>query len=232
MNDISDQTAAFHLDRGGGALFDAAGNRFDPLARCWSRSGLHHQVGRIPGARVDAVEAATWLQRESGHALRVPVGVIGPRDASPAQLACAEHVGAGLARIGIAVICGGRNGVMQAVCEGVSRGGGVSIGVLPDPDAGLANPHATYVLATGLGEARNAVIARAALCLCVIGDSYGTLSEVALGLQFGKRVFGLEGAADVQGVAQFVHADEALQAIALEIIAGHGRAAMGCDSSC
>ena len=36
---------------------------------------------------VDAIAAATWLQHESRHPLRVPVGVIGRRDATPAQIA-------------------------------------------------------------------------------------------------------------------------------------------------
>ena len=84
---------------------------------------------------------------------------------------------------------------MEAVCRGVASAGGVAIGLLPEADPALANAYAGIVIATGIGEARNALIARAASCLVAIGDSYGTLSEVALGRQFGKRVIGLEGAA-------------------------------------
>ncbi len=47
---------------------------------------------------VDAIGAVTWLQRDSGHPLRVPIGVIGPRDATPAQIAAAFEVGERLAR--------------------------------------------------------------------------------------------------------------------------------------
>ena len=155
--------------------------------------------------------AATWLQRESRHPLRVPVGVIGPREATPAQIAKSYEIGEGLARAGFVVVCGGRQGVMQAVCQGVARGGGMSIGLLPDTDASQANPHVGVVIATGIGEARNALIARAALCLIAIGDSFGTLSEVALGRQFGKTVIGLEGAAHVDGVE---HVDSSRDAIA------------------
>ncbi len=100
---------------------------------------------------------------------------------------------------------------MQAVCEGVARVGGLSIGLLPDADASQANPFVGVVIATGIGEARNALIARASFCLIAIGDSYGTLSEVALGRQFGKTVIGLEGAAHVDGVE---HVDTARDAIA------------------
>ena len=156
--------------------------------------------------------AAAWLQKESGHPLRVPVGVVGPREATPAQLAAALHVGELLADCGFVVICGGRQGIMQAVCEGVARVGGTSIGLLPDADPAHANPFVTVALATGIGEARNALIARAAVCLIAIGDSFGTLSEVALGRQFGKHVVGLEGAAHVEGVA---HVADARAAVAL-----------------
>ncbi len=36
--------------------------------------------------------------------------LMGPRDASAAQLACAREIGEGLAAMGLAVICGGRHG--------------------------------------------------------------------------------------------------------------------------
>ena len=103
---------------------------------------------------------------------------------------------------------------MQAVCEGVQRAGGLSIGLLPEADPELANPHARLVIATGIGEARNALIARAALCLVAIGDSFGTLSEVALGRQFGKHVIGLAGAARVDGVAHVGSVEAALDEVA------------------
>lgn len=202
-------SATFELDRAAGVLRDARGRRLDATTRSWVAS---RASGKRPrGEAVDAVGAATWLQRESGHPLRVPIGVIGPREASAAQLAAALRVGELLADCGFAVLCGGRHGVMQAVCEGVARVGGTSIGVLPDADVEHANPFVTIALATGIGEARNALVARASFCLVAIGDSYGTLSEVALGRQFGKLVVGLEGAAKVDGV---VHVDTPATAVA------------------
>jgi uncharacterized protein (TIGR00725 family) len=92
------------------------------------------------------------------------------------------------------------------------------IGLLPEPSPDAANPYLTHVIATGLGEARNALIARSAFCLVAIGDSYGTLSEVALGLQFGKRVFGLAGAARVHGVEHRTDADAALLSVANHVL--------------
>lgn len=205
-------SATFKLDRARGALFDAAGRRFDAATRSWRAGGDTAASAALE--TVDAIAAITWLQRDSGHPLRMPVGVIGPRDATPAQTAAAFEVGAGLAGAGFVVVCGGRQGVMQAVCEGVARGGGLSIGLLPDADASQANPFVGVVIATGIGEARNALIARAAFCLVAIGDSYGTLSEVALGRQFGKTVIGLEGAARVDGVERVDTARDAIVRVA------------------
>jgi uncharacterized protein (TIGR00725 family) len=182
------------------ALTDATGRVFDPVARGWSPAGV--TAVEVSEAPLGLIEAAVWLQRHSGSPIRIPVGVIGPRDPTPAQYALAEQVGAALARIGFALICGGRSGIMEAACKGASSEAGVSIALLPDADPSFANPWASLVLATGIGEARNAIIARSALCLLAIGDSYGTLSEVALGLQFGKTVVALEGAARVAGVVE------------------------------
>lgn len=201
------------LDRNSNTLLRGESERFDPRARSWEAG-----KGLPSGEPIDAVEAVRWLQRESGSPLRVPVGVIGPRDASPDQLALSFEIGAGLAHLGLTVICGGRQGVMQAVCEGVASQSGISIGLLPEGDAGSANPFVTVAIATGIGEARNALIARAALSLVAVGTSYGTLSEVALGLQFGKAVFGLAGAAEIAGVRQCPDAAAALHGVAMDAL--------------
>jgi uncharacterized protein (TIGR00725 family) len=206
--------ASFRLD--GTTLVDAQGRRFDPATRAWSAPRAAEPGA--DGPAMSSVEAVTWLQRAGGHAVRVPIGVIGPRDATAAQLAAAAEVGERLADCGLRVLCGGRHGVMQAVCEGVARRDGIAIGLIGDADPALANPFATVVIATGIGEARNALIARASLCLVAIGDSYGTLSEVALGLHFGKRVFGLDGAADVPGVEPVASPAEAVERVAETVL--------------
>jgi len=201
------------LDRARLRLLDGDGRRFDAVARAWVADAASG------GTRVSLMEAVAWLQRESGAPLREPVGVIGPRSTGAEQLAAAEAIGAGLARMGLVVLCGGREGVMTAVARGVAKEHGVSIGLLPEADTHAANPHLSVVLPTGLGEARNAIIARASFCLVAIGDSYGTLSEVALGLQFGKSVFGLAGAPTVRGVQSCADPHAALDAVARLVLA-------------
>jgi uncharacterized protein (TIGR00725 family) len=200
-------SAIYRLDRARGTFFDAAGRWFDPAKRRWLTATT---VASDKLEDVDAIAAVTWLQRESGAWLRIPIGVIGPREATAAQLAAALEVGELLGDCRLTVICGGRQGVMQAVCEGVARVGGLAIGLLPETDPSQANPFVGVAIATGIGEARNALIARASFCLIAVGDSFGTLSEVALARQFGKLVIGLEGAADVEGVQ---HVDTAREAV-------------------
>ena len=205
-------SVTFRLDRGRSALFDANDRRFDPAIRRWRARAAADPPLDAAAEPLDAIAAATWLQRESGAPLRVPIGVVGPREASVEQRSAAEEVGALCAGCGFVVICGGRQGVMQSACEGVARRGGISIGLLPESDPALANRFVGIALATGIGEARNALIARAAFCLIAIGDSFGTLSEIALGRQFGKLVIGLEGAARVEGVR---HVDNAVAAVVM-----------------
>lgn len=198
------------LDETAKVLFNVQrGERFDAKTRAWNAA-----AAPSGGAGVSPSQAATWLQRRSGHPLRQPVAVIGPREASAEQLAIAEALGTALGNVGFSVVCGGRQGIMEAVCRGVASADGISIGLLPETEAGQANPYVTVPIATGIGEARNVLVARAGFCLVAIGDSYGTLSEVALGLQFGRPVLGLSGAAQVPGVRHLAGVDAAIDAIA------------------
>jgi uncharacterized protein (TIGR00725 family) len=127
------------------------------------------------------------------------VAVVGPGAASLEQEAVAEEVGRLLARRGAVVVCGGLGGVMEAACRGASREGGTTVGLLPGLDRGAANPFVSVAVATGLGEARNALVVRAADALIAVGGAYGTLSEIALALKAGKPVIGL-GTWEIDGV--------------------------------
>ncbi len=197
------------LDRANQRLWDDAGRLFVAADRAWTTAAVD-----AGGEAVTPEDAAAWLQRESGAPCRAPVGVIGPREATPAQCETAARLGEGLARMGVVVLCGGRQGVMEATCRGVAAAGGISVGVLPDDDWSAANRFVTIPLATGLGVARNAIVARASLCLVAVGGGHGTLSEVAFGLQFAKPVFGLAGAPAVAGVRALESAEQAVAAVA------------------
>jgi uncharacterized protein (TIGR00725 family) len=120
------------------------------------------------------------------------VAVVGASEASAEQFAAAEEVGRLLGERGAVLVCGGRGGVMEGACKGARAGGGTTLGILPGLDRAEANPYVDVAVPTGLGEARNALVVRAADTLIAVGGGYGTLSEVALALKAGKPVVGLE----------------------------------------
>jgi len=66
----------------------------------------------------------------------------------------------------------------------------MTIGVLPG-ELGSENPYVRVPIATGLGEARNAVVVRTAHAVIAIGGSYGTLSEIGFALKIRRPVVGL-----------------------------------------
>ena len=102
--------------------------------------------------------------------------------------AVAEEVGRRLAQAGAVLICGGLGGVMAAAARGAAAEGGLTIGFLPGGDAVAANPHIRVPLPTGMGEARNVLVARTAGAVIAIGGEWGTLSEVAFAVKVGVPV--------------------------------------------
>jgi uncharacterized protein (TIGR00725 family) len=151
---------------------------------------LHVDVNDWPQRAVENMAALAARQR-SANRHRQPVALIGPGDGGDKECAAAERVAASLAVAGMAIVCGGRNGVMEAAARGATKAGGIVIGLLPEEDASAANGWLTVALPTGMGEMRNALIARSAVCLVAIGGGMGTLSEMALGLKWSKPVFTL-----------------------------------------
>ena len=120
------------------------------------------------------------------------VSVVGPAICTPAQSETAEEVGRLLAERGAILVCGGRGGVMEAACRGAQKAGGLTIGILPGIDRQEGNPFLTFALPTGLGNARNTLVAIAGDVVIAIGGGYGTLSEIGIALKQGRRVIGLD----------------------------------------
>jgi len=119
------------------------------------------------------------------------VVVCGSGQATTEEVAWAEEVGRLIADAGAVLVCGGLGGVMDAAARGCEAGGGLSIGILPGEHRDPASPHLTVSIPTGLGEARNALVVRAADAVIAIGGEFGTLSEIALALKAGTPVVGL-----------------------------------------
>ena len=119
------------------------------------------------------------------------VAVCGQSEPDPGLADAAREVGRLLAEAGAVVLCGGLGGVMEAVCQGVAEKGGVSVGLLPGSDRDEANRYVGLALPTGLGQARNAVIATAADAVIAIGGGWGTLSEIGHARRLGRPVVAL-----------------------------------------
>jgi len=147
-----------------------------------------------------------------------------PRRARPLQIAIsgggactratarlARAVGREIADAGAVLVCGGRGGVMAAAARGASERGGTVLGLLPGYDHGAGNRHLTLRVPTGLGHARNVLVAAAGDVLIALPGRHGTLSEVALARVLGRPVVGLGAWHDVDGVARARDARDAVR---------------------
>jgi uncharacterized protein (TIGR00725 family) len=103
----------------------------------------------------------------------------------------AEEVGRLLAEAGVAVVCGGRGGVMEAAARGATQAGGTAIGIVPGLSHEEANPHCTHVVATGIGHARNLAVVASGEAVIAIGGEWGTLSEIGHARNIGRTVVAL-----------------------------------------
>ena len=154
------------------------------------------------------------------------IGVIGGSAPTKEEMAAAKAVGRALAKAGAVLICRGRGGVMEAACRGAKSAKGLTIGILPGTDRSEANPYVDIPIVTGIGEARNAIIARTAQAVIAVGGSYGTLSEIAFALSFGTPVIGLgtwEAKREGHPLAPIVHAATPEEAVKRALTLARGR---------
>ncbi|MXR52232.1 TIGR00725 family protein [Halovenus sp. WSH3] len=138
------------------------------------------------------------------------VSVIGGASVSEATYRRAREVGRLLGERGHEVVCGGRGGVMEAVCRGARETGGHTIGILPGADRAAANRYVETPIATGMGNARNALVVLNGDAVIAIDGSTGTLSELGLALDYGRPVAGLD-THDIDGVEAVDAPDAAVE---------------------
>jgi hypothetical protein len=121
---------------------------------------------------------------------------------------------------GSVLVCGGLGGVMEAACRGAQEAGGTTVGILPGTEEG--NPYLDIIIRTGLGHARNVLVVLSADAVIALGGSYGTLSEIAIGLKLGRPVYGI-ATWDIEGVIPCTTPEEAVTR-AMHNPARHGTA--------
>jgi uncharacterized protein (TIGR00725 family) len=143
--------------------------------------------------------------------VRKQVAVIGAGTCSTEIRALAEAVGKEIAKKGAVLVCGGLGGVMEAAAKGAKLEGGTTIGILPGTCREDANPWIDIAILSGMGHARNALIAQSSDALIAVSGEYGTLSEIALGLKMGKPVLSLDCKWEIEGVHRVKSPQEAVE---------------------
>lgn len=139
------------------------------------------------------------------HQMKIRVGVIGSDGKIPEDVAdISEEIGRDIAEKNCVLICGGRGGVMEAVCRGCKKGNGITVGILPSLDKRDANPYVDIPLTTGMSHARNALVVSCSDVVLVINGRLGTLSEIGLALSYGKPVVAVKGSG---GTAEVIWED-------------------------
>ena len=142
------------------------------------------------------------------------ISVIGAGECDQQVYAAAKRLGQLLAEKGLEVVCGGLQGVMRAVSEGVTQSGGRTIGIVPGLDTAAANKYIQIPVATGLGQMRNFLVVLNGDLVIAVEGGYGTLCELALALKTGKTVIAMGRWASIPGV---VPADGPEEACALAL---------------
>lgn len=145
------------------------------------------------------------------------IAVIGGHKCSKKLYKVAEEVGQLIAGEQWVLVCGGREGVMEAACKGAKSKGGVTVGILPSYGGEDANSYVDIKIPTGLGYMRNVLVVRAAEAVIAIGGHYGTLSEIAFAFNEDKPVIGID-TWGIKGIKKVKGANQALAYIKRKLL--------------
>ena len=128
--------------------------------------------------------------------MRTLIGIIGSSRATKQVKDAAYEVGRYVIKSGYSLVCGGLGGVMEAACRGAFEEAGENsgriIGILPGTLKSDANPYVDINIPTGMGHARNMIIACCSDAVIALSGESGTLSEIAMAWQYGKPIVVIE----------------------------------------
>ncbi len=105
---------------------------------------------------------------------------------TPKHEKSAYEVGEKIAKSDSVLITGGLGGVMKAASHGAHDANGLTIGIIPQDDATLANQFCDIVIPTGMGLTRDFLNALSADGIIIVGGGSGTLSEVCAAYMYKK----------------------------------------------
>jgi uncharacterized protein (TIGR00725 family) len=97
---------------------------------------------------------------------------------TPEHEKIAYDVGMEIAKSNSVLLTGGLGGVMTAASHGAKDANGLTVGIIPQDDAALANEFCDIVIPTGMGLTRDFLNALSADGIIIVGGGSGTLSEV------------------------------------------------------
>lgn len=151
------------------------------------------------------------------------IGASGTEEGSETWV-LAEEVGRGLAEAGVALVCGGGGGVMEAASRAAAKVGGTVIGIVPGESVEDANPYCSQVVATGIGHARNLAVVSSGEAVIAIGGEWGTLSEIGFARVIGHEVVALrswelDGRERMAGGPGVIATETAAEAVAAALAA-------------
>jgi uncharacterized protein (TIGR00725 family) len=119
------------------------------------------------------------------------ISVIGGSESSESNLEIAEELGREIAKRDLVLVCGGMGGIMKSACKGAKSENGFTVGITPFDSKDASNDYCDIVIPTGLGYARNFLVAKAGDVVIAIDGSAGTLSEMAIAWFSDKPVIAL-----------------------------------------
>lgn len=154
---------------------------------------------------------------------KLVLAVTGRKETSPRynqELATAALAAGKIAAgLGLTVLTGGLGGVMERAAEGAKSAGGETVGILPGGKHEDGNRFLDLVLPSGIGIARNALMASACDFMLALPGGTGTLEELCFALDFERPVLSW-GSWDIEGAKKVPYPDEAALAKALgEVVA-------------
>jgi len=120
----------------------------------------------------------------------------------------AYEVGKEVARAGAVLVCGGLGGVMESACKGSKENNGFTIGIIPQDEFSFANGFCDVVICTGIGFARDFMIASSADGIIAIGGGVGTLIEMSAGYMIKKSIVVIAGSGGVADTYAGKYLDE------------------------
>jgi uncharacterized protein (TIGR00725 family) len=120
----------------------------------------------------------------------------------------AYEVGKEVARAGAVLVCGGLGGVMESACKGSKENNGFTIGIIPQDEFSFANGFCDVVICTGIGFARDFIIASSADGIIAIGGGVGTLIEMSAGYMIKKSIVVIAGSGGVADTYAGKYLDE------------------------